>query len=129
MQTRLGSFPSEPFAESPLKTLICESAFWRVEGNLQQLFITVWGLLKAASKTVIAGWIRSTPKKAGTDVSSGSIRSAVASGGWLDKLSAEEILKRINWRCAENFRKYHCKQIDISNEKNSSLLSNNVPAV
>ncbi|CAH0728547.1 unnamed protein product, partial [Brenthis ino] len=69
----------------------------RMGKNLQCLFITVTGQVKPASRTVISGWLRSVFKQAKIDESPGSIRSAVASRGWLDNRPIQEILERGNW--------------------------------
>ncbi|CAD6224467.1 GSCOCG00011775001-RA-CDS, partial [Cotesia congregata] len=83
----------------------------RAAQNLDSLFITVTGPAKAASTTIIAGWIRSVLKDANIDASPGSIRAAVASRGWLDDRPVQEILDRGNWRCAETFRRHYYRQV------------------
>ncbi|KAH9637736.1 hypothetical protein HF086_009404, partial [Spodoptera exigua] len=47
-----------------------------------------------ASKTMIAGWVRSAFKLAKIDASPGSIRSAVASRRWLDNRPVQETRQR-----------------------------------
>lgn len=64
------------------------------------LFITVRGVAKPASRTVIAGWIKSLFKEAGITATPGSVRSAVASKSWFENHPLDEILSRGNWRSA-----------------------------
>ncbi|CAH0721711.1 unnamed protein product, partial [Brenthis ino] len=91
----------------------------RMGKNLQCLFITVTGQVKPASRTVISGWLRSVIKQAKIDESPGSIRSAVASRGWLDNRPIQEILERGNWKCVETFKKFYCREVDRSFTSNS----------
>lgn len=79
----------------------------RADQNLVSLFITVTGPVKAASQTIITGWIRSLLKEANIDASPGSIRVTVASRGWLDDSPVQEILDRGDWRCAESPRHHY----------------------
>ncbi|KAF9412618.1 hypothetical protein HW555_008930 [Spodoptera exigua] len=85
--------------------------------QVRSLFVSITGVLRPASKTMIAGWVRSAFKLAKIDASPGSIRSAVASRKWLDNRPVQEILDRGNWKCLETFSKHYCKE--ISNPVNS----------
>ncbi|KAH9633511.1 hypothetical protein HF086_013188, partial [Spodoptera exigua] len=85
--------------------------------QVRSLFVSITGVLRPASKTMIAGWVRSAFKLAKIDASPGSIRSAVASRRWLDNRPVQEILDRGNWKCLETFSKHYCKE--ISNPVNS----------
>ncbi|KAH9633971.1 hypothetical protein HF086_001173, partial [Spodoptera exigua] len=85
--------------------------------QVRSLFVSITGVLRPASKIMIAGWVRSAFKLAKIDASPGSIRSAVASRRWLDNRPVQEILDRGNWKCLETFSKHYCKE--ISNPVNS----------
>lgn len=80
--------------------------------GISNLFITIRGEVKAASKTMVGGWIRSVLKDAGIEASPGSCRSAVASLAWLEKRPIEEILERGNWSCENTFKKYYCREME-----------------
>ncbi|CAH2091215.1 unnamed protein product [Euphydryas editha] len=51
----------------------------RQENNLVELFITARGVPKAASRTVIGGWIKSVLREAGVEASPGSVKTIVNS--------------------------------------------------
>lgn len=91
--------------------------------GLTHLFITTRGTVKAASRAVIAGWIRTAFTEAGIQSSPGSIRSAVASSNFQNKMCMDELLRRGNWRGATNFFKHYCKEVDNAkvNEPRSSI--------
>lgn len=72
-----------------IRVLLKRSEERRAERNLDDLFITVTGPIKAASRTTIAGWVRSVLKEAGIHSSLGSVRAAVASRGWLNDLPVQ----------------------------------------
>ncbi|XP_047536575.1 uncharacterized protein LOC125070670 [Vanessa atalanta] len=76
-----------------IRLLIQASESRRTE-DIKHLFITIRGIPKPASKTLIGGWVRSVLKDAGIDASPGSCRSAVASLAWLENRPVEEILER-----------------------------------
>lgn len=101
------------------------------DSQIKSLFISITGVVKPASKTMIAGWVRSAFKLAKIDASPGSIRSAVASRGWLDNRPIQEILERGNWKCVETFSKYYCKEVNRSIDDNTAvgLLYNNFKTV
>lgn len=88
--------------------------------NLNNLFITVTGPVKQATKTNIAGWIRTVFRDAGIDASPGSLRSAVASKSWLDNRPVDEILERGNWKCFATFRKYYYRPVEKSENSHST---------
>ncbi|XP_044577064.1 uncharacterized protein LOC123260149 [Cotesia glomerata] len=108
-----------------VRALIKLSEKRRSSQNLEELFITVTGSVKPASRTIIAGWVRSVLKEADIDASPGSVRAAVASRGWLDNLPVQEILERGNWRSVETFRNHYCKQIEGQGQESQGLLFNN----
>lgn len=83
----------------------------RAQEGLHNLFITTRGRVKAASRTVIAGWLKTTFKQLGVHCSPGSIRSAVASYDFENNAPLDHILSRGNWRGQENFFKHYCKSV------------------
>lgn len=89
--------------------------------QVSSLFISIVGKVRPASKTMIAGWVRSAFKLAKIDASPGSIRSAVASRGWLDNRPVQEILDRGNWKSVETFSKYYCKEVQRPVNENTPL--------
>lgn len=82
--------------------------------KLNDLFISVTGTVKPASKANIAGWIRSIFKEAGIDAPPGSVRSAVASKGWLDNRPIDEILERGNWKCFMTFKNHYYRSVQMT---------------
>ncbi|XP_075977340.1 uncharacterized protein LOC142977348 isoform X1 [Anticarsia gemmatalis] len=111
-----------------IKQYIKASEARRSQNNqIRSLFISVTGKIKSASKTIIAGWVRSVFKLVKIDAAPGSIRSAVASRGWLDRRPVQEILERGNWRCMETFSKYYCKEVtrDVNEETAGGQLYDN----
>lgn len=83
--------------------------------NLDNLFISVNGPVRPASRTIIGGWIRSVLREAGIDATPGSIRAAVASLGWLQNQPVDEILSRGNWKAEKTFKRHYCKKVDSNN--------------
>ena len=69
-----------------IRAMFKKSEERRKDGNVDDLFITFFGPVKAASRTMIASWIRSVLKDTEIHAPPRSIRSAVASRGWLDDL-------------------------------------------
>lgn len=108
-----------------IRVLLKKSEERRIGRGLDELFITVTGQVKPASRTIISGWIRSVLKEAGIDASPGSVRAAVASKGWLENLPVQEILDIGNWRCAETFRNHYCKELRMEKQGSQKLLFNN----
>lgn len=82
------------------------------ERGSRNLFLTSRGVAGPASRTVIAGWVRSALKSAGIDFSAGSMRSAVASKRWSDGVPLDDILKCGNWRGKNNVFKHYFKQVE-----------------
>lgn len=95
----------------------------RREGKVGNLFVTARGPAKAASRTVIAGWVKSVLSEAGVDATPGSVRSAVASRGWIDREPLDKILSRANWRSENTFSKFYKKEIRSIPNANSNSLS------
>lgn len=81
--------------------------------QLTSLFITTRGKVGSASRTVIAGWIRTIFKDAHIYDTPGSFRSAVNSANWKNyNLDLDEILKRGNWKRRDTFLKYYYKETE-----------------
>ncbi|CAG4952805.1 unnamed protein product [Parnassius apollo] len=83
----------------------------KADPNLDSLFISTRGLVKAALRSVIASWVKTAFIEAGILSSPGSIRSAVASFRYANNISLEEILRKGNWKRNNNFFKYYCKTV------------------
>lgn len=97
----------------------------KADRSLTNLFITTRGKVKAASRSVIAGWIRTLFKQADIRSSPGSLRAAVASDNWSRKnLNMDEVLSRGNWRSSNTFLKFYCKEIQPSNTNKNSSVAN-----
>lgn len=98
--------------------------------SFQQLFITIHGEPKPASRTVIANWVRTVFKAAGIDATPGSARSAVASYNWINNVPIDMILQKGNWKQASTFHKHYCKEIinntNSSGNQNLSKLFNSI---
>lgn len=80
--------------------------------DLFHLFITTRGEVKAATRTIIAGWLKTAFCDLGIDCSPGSIRSAVASSRFENDVPLDRILSNGNWRGSTNFFKHYCKTVD-----------------
>jgi hypothetical protein len=83
----------------------------RQAGGFINLFLSLKGPLRIASRTVIAGWVKSLLLEAGVVASPGSLRSAVASRSWHNNYPLDEILSRGNWKSQKTFTRYYCKEI------------------
>lgn len=94
-----------------VKMLLTIGKIRREEANIENLFVTARGRAKAASRTVIAGWVKSVLREAGVDATPGSVRSAVASRSWIDKEPLDKILARANWRSENTFLRFYKKEI------------------
>ncbi|XP_049870954.1 uncharacterized protein LOC126370212 isoform X1 [Pectinophora gossypiella] len=95
-----------------VKRLISVTNTRRVSKNIESLFITTRGAVKSASRSIIAGWIRTLFKEAGISASAGSFRAAVSSDMWSSNLfNIEEVLKRGNWRSRNTFINYYFKEV------------------
>lgn len=80
--------------------------------NLSNLFITTRGKVKEASRTVIAGWIRTLFLEAKIQDSPGGLRAAVNSDLLINKnLDLDEVLKRGNWRSKDTFLRHYFKEV------------------
>lgn len=98
----------------------------REVANITNLFVHLRGQAKVASRTVIAGWVKSLLTEAGIIASPGSIRSAVASKNWTDNLPMDEILSRGNWRSGNTFRQFYRREV-MKAPTYSSITSSFVP--
>lgn len=121
-----------------LKNCICENldpVFWvnrvitlsaerRAMCNSNSLFLTVCGPPKAASRTVIANWVRKVLLEAGIRASPGSVRPAVASKCWVQDCPLDEILGRGNWRTQNTFKKFYCREIKQSSTNCVPVITN-----
>lgn len=85
------------------------------------LFITVRGAPKPASRTVIAGWVKTLFKEAGIIATPGSTRSAVASKSWLENHPLDEILSRGNWQSAKTFQNFYRREVIRSGDSNLNV--------
>lgn len=80
--------------------------------DLKSLFITTRGVVKEASRAVIAGWIKTLFREANIVSSPGSIRACVATDNWTRKnLDIDEVLKRGNWRSKNTFLRHYFQEI------------------
>lgn len=101
------------------------------QGDLYNLFITTRGKVRGASRTVIAGWIRTLLREANISGSPGSFRAAVASN-ILHKGHefVDEVLKRGNWKSRRTVFNHYYREINASNGLSSRInpmLQNFVP--
>lgn len=85
------------------------------------LFLTVCGPPKEASRCNIAGWIKKILIKADIKSSPGSIRPAVASKHWIQNCELDDILARGNWRSENTFLKYYCREIRTCEPSRNSV--------
>lgn len=83
----------------------------RTKSDTSNLFTTLRGSPTAASRTVIAGWIKSLMKDAGIVATPGSVRSAVASKNWISNFPLDDILARGNWRSANTFQRFYRREV------------------
>lgn len=99
--------------------------------NLTNLFITTRGVVKAASRSVIAGWVRTALESVGIEAPPGSVRSAVASNNF-DSLPLDEVLKKGNWRSEATFFKHYFKEVnrvDFNSSQTPNLLNESFKAL
>lgn len=98
--------------------------------NLYSLFITTRDEVKAATRAITAGWIKTPFRDLGINYSPGSIRSAVASSDYQNNVPLDYILKRGNWRGSDNFFKHYCKSLERPRNDNVvNLLNSSFSAV
>lgn len=113
-----------------VKCLINVSADRRkARENLSNLFISTRGIVKPASRAVIAGWLKAPFADLGINCSPGSIRSAVASYNYQQNVPLDQILQQGNWRGSENFFKHYCKPVDKTRDPNATVLNGSFKAV
>ncbi|XP_045760888.1 uncharacterized protein LOC123864467 isoform X3 [Maniola jurtina] len=100
----------------------------KADPTLTNLFITTRNRVKAASRSVITGWLRLILKDAKIKGSPGSFRSAVATDNWVNKnLDIDEVLRKGNWRSSSTFLKHYFKEVEartrnvIANQAMSDL--------
>lgn len=98
----------------------------RKAANTHNLFVTIKGTPKQASRTVIGGWVKTLFKEAGIADSPGSIRSAVASKSWAQNHSMDDILARGNWRSANTFKRFYRRELrqGTANTNNTDNVTN-----
>lgn len=95
------------------RTLINLSATRRqARSDLSSLFISTRGVVKSATRTMIAGWVKTALKELNINFSPGSIRSAVASSRKENNVPLDDILRNGNWRSDKNVFKYYFKEIE-----------------
>lgn len=90
------------------KTLLQER---RQQSGIPNLFLNIRGPPKAASRTLIAGWVKSLLIEAGVITTPGSLRSAVASKRWENNCPLDDILSGGNWRSKATFTRFYCKEV------------------
>ncbi|KOB65641.1 reverse transcriptase [Operophtera brumata] len=81
---------------------------------IPSLFVTTRGKTGPASRSVIAGWVRTALLSAGIEAGAGSTRSAVATFRFNNCVPLDELLKKGNWQGPDNFFKHYYKEIDKS---------------
>lgn len=94
---------------------------------IPHLFVKTRGKTGPASRSVIAGWVRTALLSAGIEAGAGSTRSAVATYRFNNCLPLDEVLKRGNWQGPNNFFKHYYKEIDNSTTSETNI--NNSKAV
>lgn len=77
--------------------------------QLTSLFITTCGKVAPASRSVIAGWVKTALTSAGICASPGSLRSAVSSFRFDSAVPLDTILCQGNWTGAQNFFRHYYK--------------------
>lgn len=113
-----------------IRKLISASRHRRGSSGFSNLFISTRGSVKNASRTVIAGWIRTIFKEAGISTSAGSLRAAVATHNWTSNLyNIDEILQRGNWRSRNTFLRHYFREVRPQPGRNENFLRNNFVAL
>lgn len=110
-----------------ISRLIVLSKTRRLAAKSDSLFLSTIGEPKPASRTVIGGWVKRLLQEVGIEASPGSFRSAVASKNWTQHLPLDEILAKGNWKSANTFQKYYCREILPAPRSTTILSSNFVP--
>lgn len=110
-----------------IKKLLDVSQQRRSSGNINihNLFVTTRGEPKPASRTIIAGWIKTVLVDAGIQDSPGSIRSAVASLNWASDMPLEDILARGNWSAPNTLIRFYKRPVKTSLLPSVPSLDNN----
>lgn len=85
------------------------------------LFMTIRGIPKPASRTVIAGWVKTLFNEAGITGTPGSVRSAVASKCWINNHPLDEILARGNWRSSNTFQRFYRREVMQSRDDSTNV--------
>lgn len=93
----------------------------RSQSGTSNLFTTLRGSPSPASRTVIAGWVKSLLKEAGITATPGSTRSAVASSNWINNFPLDDILARGNWKSAKTFQNYYRREVMASSSNYSTI--------
>lgn len=94
-----------------VKALVKLSKNRRDSCKIPNLFLTVCGTPKAASRTVIASWVKHMLQDAGIQATAGSTRPAVASKNWALNFPLDDILSRGNWRSSNTFSRFYKREI------------------
>lgn len=92
----------------------------RMLAKSNSLFVSLRGEAKPASRSVIAGWVKSLLQEVGISATPGSFRSAVSSKSWLDKFSMEEIMARGNWKSSKTFQRFYQRQVMPASSSNNN---------
>lgn len=87
------------------------------------LFLSSVGRVRPATRTIIAGWVKSAFGAAGISYSVGSLRSAVNSSLARDNYSLDIIMARGNWRASDTFLRHYYRQIDRAQPTSTSLFN------
>lgn len=111
-----------------VKRLIELSQTRREAAKSDSLFLAITGASRPASRTIIGGWIKKLLHEAGINATAGSFRSAVASKNWIENFQLDDILARGNWKSANTFRKFYCREIVTVSGNKSSVTSSFAPA-
>lgn len=93
----------------------------RSKSGSANLFVTLRGSPSPASRTVIAGWIKSLMTQAGITATPGSVRSAVASSNWINNFPLDDILARGNWKSVKTFQNFYRREVLVSRADRCSI--------
>ena len=106
---------------NPDNTLLCPVYWVKLLINLSEsrrdlakadnLFVTVTGRARPATRTIISGWVKKVLIEAGIKATPGSFRSAVASKRWVENCQLDDILAKANWKSANTFTKFYRREI------------------